>query len=74
MEGARYHRYQAEQCLQMAQLMTDPLAASLLREAAARHFALALEDEAKTKEHSAAEREGKEPDDVERLSARPLKE
>jgi hypothetical protein len=49
MEGARYHRQQAEQCLQLARRTTDPLAANLLREAAARHVALAVEDEVRMK-------------------------
>ena len=49
MEGAHYHRRQAEQCLQLARRTTDPLAASLLHEAAARHVALALEEEARVK-------------------------
>jgi hypothetical protein len=43
MEKALYHRRQAELCLQIAELMSDPAAAKLLREAAARHFAEATE-------------------------------
>jgi hypothetical protein len=43
MDEARYHRDQAEHCLQMARHVSDPLAASLTRAAAARHFARALE-------------------------------
>ena len=50
MEGARYHREQAEHCLQIAERTTDSLAARLLREAAARYFALALEEEARMKD------------------------
>jgi hypothetical protein len=39
VDNARYHRSQAELCLQIAELMSDPAAADLLREAAVRHFA-----------------------------------
>jgi hypothetical protein len=39
MDNARHHRRQAELCLQIAELMSDPAAAKLLREAATRHFA-----------------------------------
>jgi hypothetical protein len=38
MEKARYHRDQAALCLQMARLISDPVAARLMRTAAARHF------------------------------------
>jgi hypothetical protein len=38
MEKARYHRDQAALCLQMARLISDPIAARLMRMAAARHF------------------------------------
>ena len=43
MEEASYHRRQAELCLQIAEFMSDPGAAKLLREAATRHFAEASE-------------------------------
>jgi hypothetical protein len=43
MDDARYHRGQAELCLEIAELMTDPAAAKLLREAATRHLAEATE-------------------------------
>jgi hypothetical protein len=43
MQSARYHRARAELCLQMAQHMSDPAAASLLRDHAMRHFAHAVE-------------------------------
>ena len=43
MESTRYHRDQAELCLEMAGHMSDLLAADLIRKAAARHFAQALE-------------------------------
>jgi hypothetical protein len=36
---ARHHLRQAELCLRVAELMSDPAAAKLLREAATRHFA-----------------------------------
>jgi hypothetical protein len=39
MDDARYHRCQAELCLEIAELMSDPVAAKLLREAATRHLA-----------------------------------
>jgi hypothetical protein len=38
MEKARYHRDQAALCLQIASLLSDPIAARLMRMAAARHF------------------------------------
>ena len=38
MDKARYHRDQAALCLQMARLISDPIAARLMRMAAARHF------------------------------------
>jgi hypothetical protein len=52
MEDARYQRQQAEHCLRMARHISDPLAANLMRAAAASHFAKAveLEDNAKAKE------------------------
>jgi hypothetical protein len=43
MDNARHHRRQAEFCLQIAELMSDPAAAKLLREAATRHFPEASE-------------------------------
>jgi hypothetical protein len=43
MDNASYHRRQAELCLQIAELMSDPAAAKLLREAATRHLAEASE-------------------------------
>jgi hypothetical protein len=43
MDEARYHRRQAELCLQIAELMSDPAAAKILRETATRHFAEATE-------------------------------
>jgi hypothetical protein len=43
METPRYHREQAEDCLELARLMSDPHAASILRSAAARHFEQASE-------------------------------
>jgi hypothetical protein len=43
MESARYHRAQAELCLQMARHMSDPASANMLRANATRHFALATE-------------------------------
>jgi hypothetical protein len=43
MESARYHRTQAELCLQMARHMSDPASANMLRANATRHFALATE-------------------------------
>src|ERR1700675_1949543 len=38
MEKACYHRDQAALCLQMARFISDPVAARLMRTAAARHF------------------------------------
>jgi hypothetical protein len=46
VEKARYHRAQAEHCLEMARHLSDPVAASLMRTAAARHFEQAAELEA----------------------------
>jgi hypothetical protein len=46
MEKARYHRDQAALCLQMARLISDPVAARLMRTAAARHFEQVAEVEA----------------------------
>jgi hypothetical protein len=43
MEKAPDHRRRAERCLEIAELMSDPSAAKLLREAAVRHFAEATE-------------------------------
>ena len=43
METPRYHREQAEDCLELARLMSDPHAARILRSAAARHFEQASE-------------------------------
>jgi hypothetical protein len=43
MDDARYHRRQAELCLQIAEFISDPAAAKLVREAATRHFAEATE-------------------------------
>jgi hypothetical protein len=37
MNQARYHRGLAERCLEIARHLSDPLAASLMRAAAARH-------------------------------------
>jgi hypothetical protein len=63
MESTRYHRDQAELCLEMAGHMSDLLAADLIRKAAARHFAQALELE-KQAGHSQTPREPeKRPDD-----------
>jgi hypothetical protein len=45
MERARYHRDQAELCLEMARQISDPVAADLVREAAVRHSARAVEIE-----------------------------
>ncbi len=39
MNNAPYHRRQAELCLRIAEVMSDPVAAKRMREAAARHFA-----------------------------------
>jgi hypothetical protein len=47
MQTARYHREQAELCLEMARSMSDRQAADMLCTAAARHFAEALEVEKK---------------------------
>src|SRR5437868_653337 len=47
MEDARYHREKAEHCLQIAGHMSDPLAANVMRAAAARHLARAIELEEK---------------------------
>lgn len=44
MQTARYHRDQADLCLEMARHMSDPHAAELLRAAAARHFVQALDE------------------------------
>jgi hypothetical protein len=38
MQTDRYHRDQAALCLQIASLLSDPVAARLMRTAAARHF------------------------------------
>jgi hypothetical protein len=46
MEKACYHRDQAALCLQMASLISDPVAARLMRTAAARHFEQVAEVEA----------------------------
>jgi hypothetical protein len=43
VDNALYHRRQAELCLQIAELMSDPAAAKFLREDATRHFAEATE-------------------------------
>jgi hypothetical protein len=43
MQSARYHRCQAELCLEMARLMSDRHAADALCAAAARHVAQAAE-------------------------------
>src|ERR1700730_19052336 len=43
METPRYHRDQAEDCLELARLMSDPHAARILRSAAGRHFEQASE-------------------------------
>jgi hypothetical protein len=43
VNNALYHRGQAELCLEIAELMSDPAAAKLLREDAIRHFAEATE-------------------------------
>jgi hypothetical protein len=42
MENARYHRAQAELCLEIARHLSDPAAAGLMRTAAARHFEQAV--------------------------------
>jgi hypothetical protein len=46
MENARYHRAESELCLEMARHLSDPVAAGLMRTAAARHFEQAAELEA----------------------------
>ena len=46
LDKARYHRDQAALCLQMARLISDPIAARLMRMAAARHFEQVAELEA----------------------------
>jgi hypothetical protein len=43
VDNALHHRRQAELCLQIAELISDPAAAKLLREDAIRHFAEATE-------------------------------
>jgi hypothetical protein len=43
MEVRRYHLEQAEDCLELARLMSDPHAARILRFAAGRHFEQASE-------------------------------
>jgi hypothetical protein len=43
MQSLRYHREQAELCLEMARQMSDRHAADVLCAAAARHFAQAIE-------------------------------
>jgi hypothetical protein len=45
MNNAPYHRRQAELCLRIAELMSDPVAVKRMREAAARHFAEATKFE-----------------------------
>jgi hypothetical protein len=45
METPRYHRDQAEDCLELARLMSDPHAASILLTAAGRYFEQASEVE-----------------------------
>jgi hypothetical protein len=45
IQTARYHREQAELCLEMARSMSDRQAADMLCTVAARHFAEALEVE-----------------------------
>jgi hypothetical protein len=45
MEARRYHLEQAEDCLELARLMSDPHAARILRFAAGRHFEQASEIE-----------------------------
>lgn len=56
MEGARYHREHAEHFFQMARHMSDPLAANLMRAAAASHFAQAIELEDNAKATKEAEK------------------
>jgi hypothetical protein len=48
MESARYHRHQAELCLEIARQMIDRQEADRLCAAAARHFAQAIELEKQT--------------------------
>ena len=43
METPRSHREQAEDCLELARLMSDPHAARILRSADERHFEQASE-------------------------------
>jgi hypothetical protein len=43
MEARRYHLDQAEECLELARLISDPHAARILRSAAERHFEQASE-------------------------------
>jgi hypothetical protein len=43
METPRYHLEQAEHCLELARLMSDPHSAHILRSAAGRHFEQASE-------------------------------
>jgi hypothetical protein len=43
VETPRYHRDQAEDCLELARLMSDPHAARILRSAAGRYFEQASE-------------------------------
>jgi hypothetical protein len=43
MQTLRYHREQAELCLEMARQMSDRHAADVMCAAAARHFAQAIE-------------------------------
>jgi hypothetical protein len=43
METPRYHLQQAEHCLELARLMSDPHSAHILRSAAGRHFEQASE-------------------------------
>jgi hypothetical protein len=45
MEARRYHLEQAEDCLELARLMSDPHSAPILRSAAGRHFERACEFE-----------------------------
>ena len=66
MDDPRRHRNQAERCLEMARHMSDPLAANLLRDAAARHLAQAreLEEQVRATGRSESPEEPKErPDD-----------
>jgi hypothetical protein len=53
MQTARYHREQAELCLEMARSMRDRRAADILRAAAVRHFEQAIELE-KMQDHPPA--------------------